>query len=121
MLPLAVGLTAAAITPVTLGFEYKDGEVTWYGHEVHFQDPFDPVMRPFIKLRDYDIDDEHVKQVAGTAMMTVGAAMLVPGPTDLAVGAAGFYYGGPVGAVGAIALYNITAAGLVVVGYMLVS
>ncbi len=121
MLPLAVGLGAGAVSAVTIGLDYNDGQLTWYGHDLNRQDPFDPVMRPFIKLRDYDVDSDKVKQVAGSTMVVVGSAILIPGPTDVAVGAAGFYFGGPAGAVGAVALYNITGAGLVISGYMLAS
>ena len=121
MLPLAVGLGAGAIAAFTAGLEYNEGEPTWYGHELHRQDPFDPVMRPFIKVPKYDVDGEVVKHVVGTGMIVLGTGMLIPGPTDFAVGVAGFYFGGPAGAVGAVALYNITGAGLVIGGYMLVS
>ena len=91
------------------------------GFQPHFQDPFDPVMRPVWQMRKFEIDSDKVKQVAGTGMIVLGTGMLIPGPTDVAVGAAGFYFGGPAGAFGAVALYNITGAGLVVSGYMLTS
>jgi len=54
------------------------------------------------------------REVFGGGLVVWGSAMLVPGPVDVAVGAAGAYFGGPIGAVAAIVGYNLFA--LVVIG-----
>jgi hypothetical protein len=83
-----------------------------------FQDPFFPVMNPvwvLPKLPKFD------KKVVGAGLMVFGTGILLPGPLDLALAGAGFALGGPWGAVGALAIYNITAVGLIVVGYLMVT
>jgi len=80
------------------------------GFRPHSQDPFDPVMRPVWQLRKFETNP-------GKAMMVLGAGLLLlPDPLIAAVG---FYFGGPPGAVGAVALFNITGAGLLLAGYMI--
>lgn len=80
------------------------------GFRPHLQDPFDPVMRPVWQLRKFETNP-------GKAMMIIGTGMLLT--PDVFVAAGGLYFGGPAGAVGAVALWNITGAGLLFAGYMI--
>lgn len=71
------------------------------------------------QLPDIELDID--RKALGFGMMAFGAAILAPGPFDAAVGLTGAYFGGPAGAAGAVALYNLTGAGLVVAGYLIYS
>ncbi len=97
-------------------------EIAKYGPDFdfswHLQDPFDPVMHPSYQLPTFPGID---RKTAGAAVMIFGTGMLLPGPFDLVVAAAGAYAGGPAGAVGAVLLYNITAVGLIAVGYLMMT
>ena len=86
--------------------------------EYHPQDVFDPVHHPVYQIPDLQKID---RKVLGASMMVLGTGMLVPGPLDIAAAAVGAAIGGPWGAVAGVAIYNITAVGLVVVGFMFVA
>lgn len=92
-------------------------------HDVpwHAQDPFDPVRHPSYQVPSLPNLGGIDRKTAGAGLIVFGTGMLLPGPLDLVVAAAGAYAGGPAGAVGAVALYNITAVGLIVVGYLMVT
>ena len=80
-----------------------------FGVESHLLDSFEEVD---IGTRD------NFQFVVGAALTTWGAAMLIPGPVDLAVFAAGSYVAGPIGGVVAVVAYNVFA--LIVLGTGLV-
>jgi len=60
------------------------------------------------------------RQAIGAGLMMFGTAMLIPGPFDLvAAGAGAVVFGGPHGAAMGLAIYNITAVGLIIVGFLM--
>ena len=114
---------AAATSVAALGLDYEDGQVSYFGRDINFkfQDPLDPVLRPVWELRDHEFDIDLpdfsiMRKTAGVAMAGVGLAIMIPGPIDFVVAGAGLYVGGPAGAVGAVALYNLTGVGLFLAG-----
>ena len=98
---------------------------TWdhyIGHRYRRQDLFDPVMRPVWHTRDYDIDVDVVKNAVGIFMVGLGSGILVPGPGDIAAGAAGvIIFKHPIGSVLGVAAYNLTGVGLIWSGSSLIS
>ena len=61
-----------------------------------------------------------LQTAAGLTLVAVGTAMLVPGPLDAAAMAVGFYFGGPVGAVMGLVIYNVIAVVFIVAGLVLI-
>ena len=60
------------------------------------------------------VETDNFQFAVGAALVTWGSMMLVPGPVDALAARVGWAFGGPVGAVVAVVIYNVFA--LVVVG-----
>ena len=61
-----------------------------------------------------------LQTAVGYTLVAVGTAMFVPGPLDATAAAVGFYFGGPVGAVIGIVIYNVIAVVFIAVGLVLI-
>jgi len=75
------------------------------------------VLDSFVEVEIGTRDD--FQFAVGAALATWGAAMLVPGPVDLAVFAAGTYVAGPIGGVVAVVAYNVFALIVLATGLVL--
>lgn len=95
--------------------KFKEAYSPEFDFSWHLQDPFDPVFHPAYRVPLPN------RKATGVGLMVLGTGMLIPGPFDLLVAGAGAYIAGPPGAVGAVLLYNITAVGLIAVGYLMVT
>jgi len=61
-----------------------------------------------------------LQAAAGLTLVAVGTAMLVPGPLDATAFAVGFYFGGPIGGVIGVVVYNVIAVVFIVAGLALI-
>lgn len=96
-----------------LGWELLD----FYDDDV--QAPWKIVKSTSKHISDKGLSFNHV---LGTAMMGLGAAVLVPGPVDAAAAAAGVaLFKHPAGAIVGIVAYNAFGLALIGTGHLLVS
>ena len=82
----------------------------------------DDVVAPFKIARKVVHHSKHSgissSDVFGTGLMALGAAMLVPGPVDVAAAALGVaLFKHPAGAVAGVVVYNVLAVATIGVGY----
>jgi len=66
------------------------------------------------------IDKRGWQTVLGVAMVGLGVGMLIPGPLDVLAFGIGFAYGGPVGGVVGVVVYNLLALLVLGVGLGLI-
>ena len=99
---------------------WEGGEFTLFSdRDFPFSDrkfPFSDRKFPF---EDTDIGsfvDVLNRRHLGGALMLAGAAVLVPGPLDLAAAGIGAAVGGPPGAAAGVVLYNLAGLSMIIVG-----
>jgi hypothetical protein len=103
---------------------YADEDYWWEIGYAPFQSLVKSLASHWVVQQSIDvvqkIHPKSLRQVIGGGLIVAGVLILIPGPAYVAVGAAGAYVGGPVGAAVGIGLYILLGIALIAIGYMLV-